>query len=94
MKHFILLENFYDKYQYNRFVLQPYRHDQKIAQFAYASADMINSAIENALSARKQWEAKPIADRAQIFLKAADILAGEKRSEILAATMAGQVLIY
>jgi len=70
--------------------VSPYRHDQKIAQFAYASADMINSAIENALSARKQWEAKPIADRAQIFLKAADILAGEKRSEILAATMAGQ----
>lgn len=68
----------------------PYRHDIKIAQFAYADEKMINSAIENAMSSRKEWEAKPIADRTQIFLKAADLLANEKRAQILAATMAGQ----
>ena len=53
---------------------------------------MINAAINNALSARKEWEAKPIADRAQILFKAADVFATEKRAEILSTTMAGQVL--
>lgn len=52
---------------------------------------MINAAINNAMAARRDWEAKPISDRAQIFLKAADILADEKRADVLATTMAGQV---
>lgn len=80
-------EFFTDNIQYQ---VSPYRHNQKIAQFAYADADLINKAIVNAMSVRKEWEAKPIADRAQIFLKAADVLANEKRGMILAATMAGQ----
>jgi len=73
-----------------KYQVSPYKHEQKIAQFAYASSDMINNAIDNSLQARKEWEAKPISDRTQIFYKAADILAGEKRAKILAATMAGQ----
>nr|XP_002126896.1 delta-1-pyrroline-5-carboxylate dehydrogenase, mitochondrial [Ciona intestinalis] len=70
--------------------VSPYNHKQRIAKFSYASADMINNAIENSISVRAEWDSKPLADRAQILFKAADIFANEKRSEILATTMAGQ----
>ena len=76
------------------FLIQPYNHQQKIASYRYATSDMINAAINNALSVRREWEAKPISDRAQIFLKAADILSNEKRADILATTMAGQVRTF
>jgi 1-pyrroline-5-carboxylate dehydrogenase len=36
------------------------------------------------------WESMPFADRAAIFLKAADLIAGKYRYEIMAATMLGQ----
>nr|XP_039267178.1 delta-1-pyrroline-5-carboxylate dehydrogenase, mitochondrial-like [Styela clava] len=70
--------------------VSPYNHKQKIAKFCYASSDLINKAIENCLSVRAEWERKPVEDRVQIFLKAADKIAGEKRAEVLATTMAGQ----
>lgn len=41
--------------------------------------------------ARKQWDLKPVQDRAQILLKAADLLSGPRRAEVLAKTMIGQV---
>nr|CAB3221044.1 delta-1-pyrroline-5-carboxylate dehydrogenase, mitochondrial [Phallusia mammillata] len=68
----------------------PYRHQKKIAKFSYANAKLINDAIENSISVRREWESKPISDRVQIFLKAADVLSNEKRPQILATTMAGQ----
>ena len=43
------------------------------------------------MAARKEWDLKPVADRAQVFLKAADMLSGPRRVEILAKTMVGQV---
>lgn len=52
---------------------------------------MLNKAIEAALAARKEWDLKPVADRAQIFLRAADMLSGPRRAEVLAKTIMGQV---
>lgn len=52
---------------------------------------LLNKAIEAALAARKEWDLKPVADRAQIFLRAADMLSGPHRAEVLAKTMVGQV---
>lgn len=52
---------------------------------------LLNKAIEAALAARKEWDLKPVTDRAQIFLKAADMLSGPRRAEVLAKTMVGQV---
>lgn len=43
------------------------------------------------MAARKEWDLKPVTDRAQIFLKAADMLSGPHRAEVLAKTMVGQV---
>lgn len=50
----------------------------------------MSQAIDAALAAKPLWESMPFADRAAIFLKAADLVAGKYRYEILAATMVGQ----
>ncbi|HYX08616.1 MAG TPA: L-glutamate gamma-semialdehyde dehydrogenase [Bacteroidales bacterium] len=50
----------------------------------------VTMAIDAALSARRKWAETPWQDRAAIFLKAADLLAGPYRAKINAATMLGQ----
>lgn len=47
-------------------------------------------AIDAALAAKPQWEATPWYDRAAIFLKAAELIAGPYRARINASTMLGQ----
>jgi 1-pyrroline-5-carboxylate dehydrogenase len=42
------------------------------------------------LAAKNSWESTPFADRAAIFLKAADLISGKYRYDIMAATMLGQ----
>lgn len=73
-----------------QYQVSPFNHGHKVAKFCYADKSLLNKAIEAALAARKEWDLKPIADRAQIFLKAADMLSGPRRAEILAKTMVGQ----
>ncbi|NXC43842.1 AL4A1 protein, partial [Penelope pileata] len=73
-----------------RYQLSPFNHAHKVAKFCYADKELINKAINAALAARKEWDLKPIQDRAQIFLKAADMLSGPRRAEVLAKTMVGQ----
>lgn len=53
--------------------------------------ELINKAILASVAARKEWDLKPVQDRAQILFKAADVIGGPKRAEILAKTMIGQV---
>ena len=50
----------------------------------------MSAAIDAALAARPAWESLPFSDRAAIFLKAADLIAGKYRYDIMAATMLGQ----
>uniref|UniRef100_A0A8C6B5S6 Delta-1-pyrroline-5-carboxylate dehydrogenase, mitochondrial n=1 Tax=Monodon monoceros TaxID=40151 RepID=A0A8C6B5S6_MONMO len=68
----------------------PFNHGHKVAKFCYADKALLHRAIEAALAARKEWDLKPVADRAQVFLKAADMLSGPRRAEVLAKTMVGQ----
>lgn len=53
--------------------------------------ELIDKAIQASLAARREWDLKPVQDRAQILFKAADVISGPKRAEILAKTMIGQV---
>lgn len=53
--------------------------------------ELINKAIAASVVARKEWDLKPVEDRAQILFKAADVISGPRRAEILAKTMIGQV---
>lgn len=48
------------------------------------------TAIESALAAKPAWESLPFADRAAVFLKAADLISGKYRYKLLAATILGQ----
>ncbi len=50
----------------------------------------VQKAIAAALKARREWSRTPFAARAAIFLKAADLLAGDWRWTLNAATMLGQ----
>ena len=50
----------------------------------------VNQAIEAALNAKKDWENLSFEQRAAIFLRAADLLAGPYRARMNAATMLGQ----
>uniref|UniRef100_A0A8C9UPU3 Multifunctional fusion protein n=1 Tax=Spermophilus dauricus TaxID=99837 RepID=A0A8C9UPU3_SPEDA len=77
-----------------QYQVSPFDHRHKVAKFCYADKALLNKAIGDVLpvplAARKEWDLKPVADRAQIFLKAADMLSGPCRAEILAKTMVGQ----
>lgn len=68
----------------------PSEHAQVFANSSSASAEDVRNAIESALEAKKSWQATPFVDRAAIFLKAAELVVGKYRYELVAATMLGQ----
>ena len=67
--------------------VMPHNHQHVLADYHKASAPEVNQAIDAALDAREAWAEMDWADRASIFLKAADLLAGPWRATINAATM-------
>jgi 1-pyrroline-5-carboxylate dehydrogenase len=73
-----------------RYQVLPFDHKTKLAKFYYADKKLIQEAIQNSLTVRTKWESISIDERCNILLKAADILAGPKRADILASTMLGQ----
>ncbi|RYP13290.1 hypothetical protein DL765_006964 [Monosporascus sp. GIB2] len=68
----------------------PADHASTVATYSLASESDVQNAIDAALAAKPGWEAMPFADRAAIFLKAADLISNKYRYEIMAATMLGQ----
>lgn len=68
----------------------PSSHADVVAKYSNASTADVKKAINSALAAKAEWEDLPFADRAAIFLKAADLVSGKYRYEIMAATMLGQ----
>ncbi|MCJ1450416.1 1-pyrroline-5-carboxylate dehydrogenase [Mycoblastus sanguinarius] len=68
----------------------PSAHSEIVAKYTNASSEDVSTAIESALAAKPAWESMPFSDRAAIFLKAADLISGKYRYEIMAATMLGQ----
>ncbi|HHT43104.1 MAG TPA: L-glutamate gamma-semialdehyde dehydrogenase [Firmicutes bacterium] len=69
--------------------VMPHNHGHRLAKFHQAGAAEVEAAIEAALKARKAWANMPWEQRAGIFMKAAEILAHEKRYLLNAATMLG-----
>ncbi|KAJ5380687.1 Delta-1-pyrroline-5-carboxylate dehydrogenase [Penicillium cataractarum] len=61
-----------------------------VATYSNASKADVEAAIASALEARKSWAATPFAERASIFLKAADLISTKYRYDIMALTMHGQ----
>ena len=71
-------------------VVQPHRHSARLGTFTNAEHSDASAAIEAAIAAKAGWEATPFDERAAVFLRAADLLAGPWREKLAAATMLGQ----
>jgi 1-pyrroline-5-carboxylate dehydrogenase len=68
----------------------PHDHAAKLGSYHIGGPEEACAAIAAAIKAKRDWECAPREERAAIFLKAADLLAGRYRYEIVAATMLGQ----
>jgi 1-pyrroline-5-carboxylate dehydrogenase len=68
----------------------PHDHQHIVGTYHLAEKTHIEKAISAALEARKKWANMAWEQRAAIFLKAAELIAGPYRARINAATMIGQ----
>lgn len=68
----------------------PHDHQHILGTYHKAEKSHIQEAIDTALEARKKWAAMPWEQRAGIFLRAAELIAGPYRAKINAATMLAQ----
>jgi 1-pyrroline-5-carboxylate dehydrogenase len=68
----------------------PHDHQHLLAVYHIGDKSHVSAAIDAALVAKEDWENLPWEQRAAIFLKAADLIAGPYRARINAATMLGQ----
>ncbi len=73
-----------------RTLTPPHDHKKVLGHFSYGTKDHVSQAIDSALKAKKDWANLPWEDRASIFLKAADLLAGPFRDKMNAASMLAQ----
>ena len=70
--------------------VMPHDHRHVLAVWHKAGASEVQRAIDAAGAAHREWSRLSFHDRAAIFLKAADLLAGPYRMTLNAATMLGQ----
>jgi 1-pyrroline-5-carboxylate dehydrogenase len=68
----------------------PHDHKHTLGHFHQGDKGHVTTAINAALAAKSKWEDLAWEQRAAIFLRAADLLAGPYRAKINAATMLGQ----
>ncbi len=68
----------------------PHDHNKILGHYNVGKAEHVEQAIAEALNAKKAWAELPWEDRASIFLKAADLLAGPFRDKMNGATMLAQ----
>ncbi|HEY7685660.1 MAG TPA: aldehyde dehydrogenase family protein, partial [Gemmatimonadales bacterium] len=70
--------------------VMPHCHQHVLAKVHQAGPKEIAAAIAAARAAWPEWAAWTLEQRAAVFLKAADLLAGKHRASVNAATMLGQ----
>ncbi|WP_233885432.1 L-glutamate gamma-semialdehyde dehydrogenase [Tenacibaculum piscium] len=68
----------------------PHDHKHIVGQYHNGEKSHIDAAISTALAAREKWSNTCWTERASIFLKAAELLAGPYRARMNAATMIAQ----
>ncbi|MBJ7386756.1 MAG: aldehyde dehydrogenase family protein, partial [Mycolicibacterium sp.] len=71
-------------------VVQPHRHSKVLGTLTNAGHAEATAAVDAAIAAKDSWAATPFDERAAVFLRAADLLAGPWREKLAAATMLGQ----
>jgi len=73
-----------------RTMTSPHNHKHVVGTYHLAEKKHVEQAIANALEAKDKWADLAWEQRAAIFLKAAELIAGPYRARINAATMIGQ----
>jgi 1-pyrroline-5-carboxylate dehydrogenase len=68
----------------------PHDHQKVLGHYNVGDATHVQEAIDAALAAKDAWANLPWEERAAVFLKAADLLAGPFRDRMNAATMLAQ----
>ena len=68
----------------------PHDHQHTLGSYHLAGKEVVEKAIQSALTARESWSKLSFQHRATIFLRAADLLAGPYRTRINASTMLSQ----
>ncbi|MBL6875693.1 MAG: L-glutamate gamma-semialdehyde dehydrogenase [Chitinophagales bacterium] len=68
----------------------PHERKHLLGTYSKGTANHVQQAIDAAMEAKPQWEALPWEEKAAIFLKAADLLAGPYRDLLNGSTMLGQ----
>jgi 1-pyrroline-5-carboxylate dehydrogenase len=68
----------------------PHDHKHKVGTYHIANKSHVTEAIDTALRARDEWANLTWEQRAAIFLKAAELIAGPYRAKINASTMIAQ----
>jgi 1-pyrroline-5-carboxylate dehydrogenase len=71
-------------------IYPPHDHQFLLGTYNQGTREHVSDAISAALKAKGAWENLPWEQRAAIFLKAADLIAGPYRYKLNAATMLGQ----
>jgi 1-pyrroline-5-carboxylate dehydrogenase len=71
-------------------VVMPHAHGHVIARAHRAGPKEVEAAVTAALEARHDWSRTPWEERAAVFMRAADLLAGPFRQTLNAATILGQ----
>ena len=74
----------------NESTIIPSEVNTTFANYSPDSKEEVLAAIDSALKAKQAWQDTPFTDRAAIFLRAAELVSGKYRFEIMAATMLGQ----
>ena len=73
-----------------RRIAPPHDHAHTLGHYHEGDASHVAMAIDAALKARKEWERLPWEQRAGVFLRMAELLAGPYRDILNASTMLGQ----
>ena len=71
-------------------VVQPHDHARILGHTTQATAVEVAAAVDAAIAAGEGWRDTSLDERSQVFLRAADLLAGPWRDRLNAATMLGQ----
>lgn len=68
----------------------PYQHKHCLGHYHKGDASHVKKAVDAALAAKEEWANLPWEQRASVFLKAAELIAGPYRQKMNGATMLAQ----
>ncbi|MGA3183418.1 MAG: L-glutamate gamma-semialdehyde dehydrogenase [Candidatus Dormibacteria bacterium] len=71
-------------------VRAPHRHALELGHLQQATVANVESAVDAALRAGREWSHTTLEERAAVFLRAAELLSGPWRDRVNAATILGQ----